>query len=46
MTEVQLEILFVEDIVEGLILVAKKYNKINPINLGSGRKSLLKKLLF
>lgn len=35
---------FVEDIVEGLILVAKKYNKTDPINLGSGKEISIKKI--
>ncbi len=35
---------FVEDIAEGLILTAKKYNKIEPLNLGSGKEISIKKI--
>ena len=35
---------FVDDIVDGLVLTAKSYNKISPLNLGSGKEISIKTL--
>ncbi len=38
------EFLYVEDCAEGLLLAAERYNKADPINLGSGREITIKDL--
>ncbi len=38
------EFVYVDDLAEALILVAQKYNKIDPINIGSGEEKTIKQL--
>jgi len=38
------EFLYVEDAVEGILLAAEKYNKKEPVNLGSGKEILIRDL--
>lgn len=40
------DFLYVEDAVEGMVLAAEKYNKAEPINLGSGREVPIKELIM
>ncbi len=35
---------YIDDIANGLILTAKKYNKVEPLNLGSGKEISIKKI--
>ena len=37
---------YVEDIAEGIVLAAEKYNKSDPINLASGKEIKIKKIAF
>lgn len=39
------EFLYVEDAAEGVLLAAERYNKSEPVNLGSGREILMKDLV-
>jgi len=39
------EFLYVEDAAEGIILAAEKYNKAEPVNLGTGREITIKELV-
>ena len=35
---------YIDDIANGLILITKKYNKVEPLNLGSGKEIFIKKI--
>lgn len=39
------DFLYVEDAVEGIVLAAEKYDKPEPVNLGSGRETSIKELI-
>jgi GDP-L-fucose synthase len=40
------EFLYVEDCAEGILLATERYNKSNPVNLGTGNEILIKDLVF
>jgi GDP-L-fucose synthase len=40
------EFLYVEDAAEGIILATEKYNKADPLNLGSGKEITIKELVY
>lgn len=44
--EVSREFLYVEDAAEGILLAAERYNKPDPINLGSGEEIKIKDLVY
>ena len=40
------DLCYVEDIAEGIVLAAEKYNKSDPINLASGKETKVKKIAY